>query len=379
MTARATAARTDPLPTGRSGLRGPRRERRLASLGDALRQAPRRTAARRRRGDAFSPDGRVVAAAANLGVRLLDGDTLAPLPAGYLPHPTRSRTWPSARTGRSCWSPTRPGPPNSGTWPPASRSARRPCSSERSARSPSPPTARRACAWRPTAPSAAGGAHAVRRAGPRPTGRPRRPDDRAADGRQPGAGHRPERRVAGPPGEAGGRRQHGPGPAAAGRRLARRGRRRRRAGRGRPRGGVAPRPAGRPTERLDHPRPPRPVLAAAGRQDEAAAAYEQAARLARSPATWPTGCGPPPRRTRRPSDTTWGFGAWIVRSSSPRTTGSYAARAALADQAGHAERAAADVDTAVRLGAESTVIVQAVERAVPGRPNPPTGPGWRLY
>jgi WD40 repeat protein/tetratricopeptide (TPR) repeat protein len=35
----------------------------------------------------FSPDGRVVAAAANLGVRLLDGHTLAPLPAGYLPHP----------------------------------------------------------------------------------------------------------------------------------------------------------------------------------------------------------------------------------------------------------------------------------------------------
>jgi WD40 repeat protein len=35
----------------------------------------------------FSPDGRVVAAAANLGVRLLDGDTLAPLAAGYLPHP----------------------------------------------------------------------------------------------------------------------------------------------------------------------------------------------------------------------------------------------------------------------------------------------------
>jgi hypothetical protein len=35
----------------------------------------------------FSPDGRVVAAAANLGVRLLDGDTLAPLEAGYLPHP----------------------------------------------------------------------------------------------------------------------------------------------------------------------------------------------------------------------------------------------------------------------------------------------------
>jgi WD40 repeat protein/Flp pilus assembly protein TadD len=37
----------------------------------------------------FSPDGRIVAAAANLGVRLLDGDTLAPLRAGYLPHPDR--------------------------------------------------------------------------------------------------------------------------------------------------------------------------------------------------------------------------------------------------------------------------------------------------
>jgi WD40 repeat protein/tetratricopeptide (TPR) repeat protein len=35
----------------------------------------------------FSPDGRVVAAVANLGVRLLDADTLAPLPGGYLPHP----------------------------------------------------------------------------------------------------------------------------------------------------------------------------------------------------------------------------------------------------------------------------------------------------
>jgi WD40 repeat protein/tetratricopeptide (TPR) repeat protein len=35
----------------------------------------------------FSPDGRVVAAAGNLGVRLLDGNTLAPLKAGYLPYP----------------------------------------------------------------------------------------------------------------------------------------------------------------------------------------------------------------------------------------------------------------------------------------------------
>jgi serine/threonine protein kinase/WD40 repeat protein/tetratricopeptide (TPR) repeat protein len=35
----------------------------------------------------FSPDGRMIAAAANLGVRLLNGDNLAPLEAGYLPHP----------------------------------------------------------------------------------------------------------------------------------------------------------------------------------------------------------------------------------------------------------------------------------------------------
>jgi serine/threonine protein kinase/WD40 repeat protein/tetratricopeptide (TPR) repeat protein len=35
----------------------------------------------------FSPDGRVIAAAANLGVRLLDGATLAPLPGGFLPRP----------------------------------------------------------------------------------------------------------------------------------------------------------------------------------------------------------------------------------------------------------------------------------------------------
>ena len=35
----------------------------------------------------FSRDGRMVAAAANLGVRLLDADTLAPLPGGFLPHP----------------------------------------------------------------------------------------------------------------------------------------------------------------------------------------------------------------------------------------------------------------------------------------------------
>jgi serine/threonine protein kinase/WD40 repeat protein/Flp pilus assembly protein TadD len=35
----------------------------------------------------FSPDGRIVAATERHGVRLLDAETLAPLPGGYLPHP----------------------------------------------------------------------------------------------------------------------------------------------------------------------------------------------------------------------------------------------------------------------------------------------------
>jgi WD40 repeat protein len=35
----------------------------------------------------FSPDGGVIAASAKLGVRLLDSDTLEPLPGGHLPHP----------------------------------------------------------------------------------------------------------------------------------------------------------------------------------------------------------------------------------------------------------------------------------------------------
>src|SRR5262249_28046865 len=41
----------------------------------------------------------------------------------------------------------------------------------------------------------------------------------------------------------------------------------------------------------------------------------------------------------------------------------YAARAELMDRAGRFDRAAADIDTAIRLGAESTVIVQAAGRA----------------
>jgi tetratricopeptide (TPR) repeat protein len=39
----------------------------------------------------FSPDGRTLAAAANLGVRLLDAHTLDPLPGGYLPYADRAQ------------------------------------------------------------------------------------------------------------------------------------------------------------------------------------------------------------------------------------------------------------------------------------------------
>jgi WD40 repeat protein len=104
----------------------------------------------------ISPDGRVVAAAANLGVRLLDGDTLAPLPAGYLPHPDRITDVAFSPDGAWLLTGHESGPAQ--LWDVAARKpvGPRPCSSGRSARSPSPPTARPACAWRPTAPSAAG-------------------------------------------------------------------------------------------------------------------------------------------------------------------------------------------------------------------------------
>ena len=103
----------------------------------------------------FSPDGRVVAAAANLGVRLLDGATLAPLPAGYLRHPDpvcdlafspTAHLLTAHETGTAqLWDvATRMpvGPPGVLLGPILQR--------------PSHPTARRACAWPPTAPYAAG-------------------------------------------------------------------------------------------------------------------------------------------------------------------------------------------------------------------------------
>jgi Flp pilus assembly protein TadD len=108
------------------------------------------------------------------------------------------------------------------------------------------------------------------------------------------------------------------------------------------------------------------VLATAGRRDEAAAAYDKAARLARSPrdlADWLRAAAADDEAARR-----FDQGLWILDRAvqlTPEDWVPYAARAALADRAGQADRAAADIDAAIRLGAEATVIVQAVERAAP--------------
>ncbi len=112
------------------------------------------------------------------------------------------------------------------------------------------------------------------------------------------------------------------------------------------------------------------ILAAAGRKDEAAAAYDKAARLARPPrdlADWLRAAAADDEVAGR-----YDRGLWNLDRAVKLTPGDwapYAARAALAEQAGQAERAD-DVDAAVRLGAEATVIVQAAERAV-GRAKAP--------
>jgi tetratricopeptide (TPR) repeat protein len=112
-------------------------------------------------------------------------------------------------------------------------------------------------------------------------------------------------------------------------------------------------------------------LAAAGRKDEAAAAYDQAARLApsaRDLADWLRAAAVEDESAGRYDRGLWNLDR-AVRLT-PDDWVAYAARAALADLAGHTARAAADVDAAVRLGADATAIVQAVERAVPRSTKP---------
>jgi Flp pilus assembly protein TadD len=113
------------------------------------------------------------------------------------------------------------------------------------------------------------------------------------------------------------------------------------------------------------------VLAAAGRRDEAAAAYDKVARLARSPrdlADWLRAAAADEEAAKRYDQGLWNLNRAVQLT--PEDWVPYAARAALADRAGHARRAAADIDAAARLGAEATVIVQAVERAVPRATQP---------
>ncbi|HVK18689.1 MAG TPA: hypothetical protein VM533_17285, partial [Fimbriiglobus sp.] len=108
------------------------------------------------------------------------------------------------------------------------------------------------------------------------------------------------------------------------------------------------------------------VLAVAGRKDEAAAAYEQAARLARSPrdlADWLRAAATDDEAGKRYEQGLWNLDRAVKLT--PKDWVSYAARAELADRAGQHDRAAADIDAAIRLGAEATAIVQAAERAAP--------------
>jgi serine/threonine protein kinase/WD40 repeat protein/Flp pilus assembly protein TadD len=321
----------------------------------------------------FSPDGRVVAAAGNLGVRLLDGDTLAPLPAGYLPHPdpiTDVAFSPDAallltahETGSAqLWDvatrkPVGPpavliGPIRAVTFTPDGKTCTCVAADGTVRRWPVPApfaepnldrladrvallTGQRmddnkgldsvpAEEWRALRAKLMGdGSTAL--VPPRPD--PDWHDAVAADAEQDGDSYGAEWHL---------------------NRLAKQ----------------------RPTDWMVPARRGR-VLARAGRTDEAAAAYDQAARLARSPrdlADWLRAAAADDQAAGR-----YDLGLWNLDRAvklTPEDWVPYAARAELADRAGHHDRAAADIDTAIRLGAESTVIVQAAERAAPRATQP---------
>jgi Flp pilus assembly protein TadD len=113
------------------------------------------------------------------------------------------------------------------------------------------------------------------------------------------------------------------------------------------------------------------ILAATGNKGEAAAAYDRAARLDRTPhdlADWLRAASAEDEAARRYDQALWNLDRAVKLTPKDRVP--YAARATVLDQAGHADRAAADVDAAARLGAEATTIVQAVDRAVPRATKP---------
>jgi Flp pilus assembly protein TadD len=106
------------------------------------------------------------------------------------------------------------------------------------------------------------------------------------------------------------------------------------------------------------------VLAHAGRRDEAASAYAAARLLAPSPgvlADWLRAAASDDEAAKRHEDGLWCLDRAV--EIAPNDWVSHAARAALADRAGHHDRASADVDAALRLGADSSVLVQMAERA----------------
>jgi serine/threonine protein kinase/WD40 repeat protein/Flp pilus assembly protein TadD len=105
------------------------------------------------------------------------------------------------------------------------------------------------------------------------------------------------------------------------------------------------------------------VLARADRMDEAAAAYDQAARLAPSPrdlADWLRAAATDDEAANRYDQGLWNLDR--AEKLTPEDWVPYAARAVLADLAGSSERTNEDIDSAIRLGAESTAITQMADR-----------------
>ena len=316
----------------------------------------------------FSPDGRTVAAAANLGVRLLDGGTLAPLPGGYLPHPDPIRDVAFSPDGAllltahetgsaQLWDvPTRKpvgppavliGPIRAVTFTPDGRTCVCVAADGTVRRWPVPApvdesdlalladrvdlmTGQRmdenqgldsvpAGDWRALrARLVADGSTAM--IPPRPDADWH--DAAAADAEQDG--------------DAFGAEWHLD-------RLA----------------------ASRPKDWTIPARRVR-ALARAGRQEEAAGAYAAARSLALSPrdlSDWLRAAAADDEAARRYDSGLWNLDRAV--EVTPDDWVPYADRAALADRAGHLDRAAADVDAAVRLGADAAAIVQMAERAVP--------------